>query len=49
MKKMKIDLKAKVCKERLFSVAIHPMKDKILAMAGDKWGSLGFWNAVSNC
>ncbi|XP_070200372.1 WD repeat-containing protein 76-like [Littorina saxatilis] len=44
MKKMRITTKAKACKDRLMSVAVHPTTDKVLAMAGDKWGRLGFWN-----
>ncbi|XP_076471667.1 WD repeat-containing protein 76-like [Babylonia areolata] len=44
MKKMSISTKAKACKDRLFSVALHPANDRVLAMAGDKWGRLGFWD-----
>lgn len=47
MKKMHITTKAKACKDRLFSVAVHPTTEKVLAMAGDKWGRLGFWDIVS--
>lgn len=35
---------AKVCPERIYSVACHPSPDKIIACAGDKWGNLGIWN-----
>ena len=48
MKKMHIRIKAKVCKDRLFSVAVHSTTDKVIAMAGDKWGRLGLWDIVSD-
>jgi len=35
---------AKVVKERIFSVAIHPMEDKVLAAAGGKLGGIGLWD-----
>merc|ERR1740129_1094090 len=35
---------AKVVKERIFSVAVHPMETKVLAAAGDKWGGIGLWD-----
>ena len=38
---------AKVTKDRIFSVAIHPSERKVLACAGDKWGKIGFWDVVS--
>ena len=38
---------AKVTKDRIFSVAVHPSKRKILACAGDKWGKIGLWDVVS--
>ena len=44
---MKIEAKAKACKDRLFSVAVNPTTDMVLAMDGDKWGRLGLWNIVS--
>nr|KAG5694010.1 hypothetical protein BaRGS_002464 [Batillaria attramentaria] len=47
LKKMQITTKAKLCKDRLFSVALHPSSTKVLAMAGDKWGRLGFWDIES--
>ncbi|CAG8615700.1 6242_t:CDS:1 [Acaulospora morrowiae] len=34
----------KVTPERIHCVAVHPAKDKILVAAGDKVGSLGFWD-----
>jgi WD repeat-containing protein 76 len=34
----------KVTPERIYCISIHPSKDKILASAGDKQGSLGFWD-----
>ena len=37
---------AKVTKDRIFSVAIHPTETKVLAIAGDKWGKIGFWDLV---
>ena len=47
MRAMRITTKAKACKDRLFSLAVHPTRDKLLAVAGDKWGRLGFWDIVS--
>lgn len=41
--------KIKVCKDRLFSVAVHPSSTKVIAVAGDKWGQMGFWDVVSYC
>lgn len=38
----------KVSSERIYSVAVHPSKDKILVAAGDKVGSLGFWDVKEN-
>ena len=38
---------AKVTKDRVFSVAVHPTREKVLVMAGDKWGKIGFWDLVS--
>jgi len=34
----------KVTPERIYCISVHPSKDKILASAGDKQGSLGFWD-----
>ena len=39
---------AKVTKERIYSVAIHPSREKVLVCAGDKSGSLGMWDVVSS-
>jgi hypothetical protein len=33
----------KVAPERIFSVAWHPGAQKLVALAGDKWGRLGVW------
>lgn len=40
------DRVAKVVPNRIFSMAIHPSEDMVLAVAGGKWGKLGFWNVV---
>ncbi|PVD34093.1 hypothetical protein C0Q70_05356 [Pomacea canaliculata] len=40
--------KIKVCKDRLFSVAVHPSSTKVIAVAGDKWGQMGFWDVESD-
>ena len=37
---------AKVTKDRIFSVAIHPTEEKVLVIGGDKWGKVGFWDVV---
>ncbi|GBC32820.2 WD repeat-containing protein [Rhizophagus irregularis DAOM 181602=DAOM 197198] len=34
----------KVTPERIYCISVHPSKDKILVSAGDKQGSLGFWD-----
>ncbi|CAG8636451.1 13334_t:CDS:1, partial [Acaulospora colombiana] len=34
----------KVTPERIYCAAVHPARDKILVAAGDKVGSLGFWD-----
>ncbi|XP_064634938.1 WD repeat-containing protein 76-like [Lineus longissimus] len=49
MKKMKINEKqvTKVVSSRIFSVAIHPSQTKVLAVAGDKGGQIGFWDVES--
>lgn len=44
---LRADRVAKVVPDRIFSLAIHPTEDKMLVMAGDKWGKLGFWDVVS--
>ncbi len=43
---IKAEQVAKVVPQRIFSMAIHPSEDKILAIAGDKWGRLGIWDVV---
>ncbi|XP_046559731.1 WD repeat-containing protein 76-like [Haliotis rubra] len=42
------DRVAKVVKDRIFSIKIHPTKDKVLVAAGDKWGRVGFWDVMSS-
>ncbi|XP_071104908.1 WD repeat-containing protein 76-like [Haliotis cracherodii] len=42
------DRVAKVVKDRIFSIAIHPSKDKVLVAVGDKWGRVGFWDVMSS-
>ncbi|XP_033751817.1 WD repeat-containing protein 76-like [Pecten maximus] len=37
---------AKVVRERIFSVDIHPSEDKVLVVAGDKWGAVGLWDVM---
>ncbi|CAG8734532.1 26492_t:CDS:2, partial [Racocetra persica] len=34
----------KVTPERIYCIAIHPAKEKVLVAAGDKTGWLGFWD-----
>ena len=36
----------KVVPERIYSVAVHPSSEKILACAGDKKGYVGLWDVV---
>ena len=38
---------AKVTKERIYSVAVHPSREKVLVCGGDKGGRLGMWDVVS--
>ncbi|XP_053128443.1 WD repeat-containing protein 76 isoform X2 [Hemicordylus capensis] len=38
------DAVAKVVKNRIHSVAIHPSESRTLVAAGDKWGQMGLWN-----
>ncbi len=38
---------AKVTRDRVYSVAIHPGQDNVLVCAGDKRGRLGIWDVVS--
>ncbi|KAJ1179158.1 hypothetical protein NDU88_004394 [Pleurodeles waltl] len=35
---------AKVTKNRIFSLAIHPSETRTLVAAGDKWGEVGVWH-----
>lgn len=35
---------AKVVRDRIFSVAVHPSQSRILVAAGDKWGQVGLWD-----
>jgi len=39
---------AKVVPERIFSVALHPSPHKIIAVAGDKRGHIGFWDTAAD-
>lgn len=45
------DLKSKSCvvkvfRDRIYSMAIHPTPDRVMAVAGSKEGELGFWDAT---
>ncbi len=46
--KIRGELVAKVVPQRIFSIAVHPRADKVLACVGDKWGRLGIWDVVSD-
>jgi len=35
---------AKVCPDRIYSMAVHPSMDKLVVCAGDKVGHIGIWN-----
>jgi len=35
---------AKVTSNRIFSLAVHPTKNKLLVAAGEKWGDIGIWD-----
>jgi len=37
---------AKVVPDRIFSVALHPGGEKLVAAAGDKWGKVGLWDCL---
>ena len=37
---------SKVVPSRIFSVAVHPNVERVLAACGDKWGRLGLWHVV---
>nr|XP_008118629.2 PREDICTED: WD repeat-containing protein 76 [Anolis carolinensis] len=38
------DSVAKVVRDRIYSVAVHPSESKTLVAAGDKWGQIGLWD-----
>lgn len=38
---------AKVVQERIYSMAVHPNREKIIVSAGSKSGSLGIWDATA--
>ncbi|XP_064601418.1 WD repeat-containing protein 76-like [Liolophura sinensis] len=42
--KLTSDRVAKVVPDRVFSVAIHPTRDKVLVAGGGKWGAVGLWD-----
>ena len=35
---------AKLVKDRIFSIAMHPSPSKVLVAAGDTWGRVGLWD-----
>ncbi|XP_058011726.1 WD repeat-containing protein 76 isoform X2 [Ahaetulla prasina] len=39
---------AKVVKNRIYSVAVHPSESRTLVAAGDKWGQIGIWDLDSS-
>ncbi|KAG8718967.1 hypothetical protein FRC08_003948 [Ceratobasidium sp. 394] len=45
LKKLVVTSRAKVCKERIYSIAYHPTITKDVVFFGDKSGSLGIWDA----
>ncbi|QRW00614.1 DNA damage-binding protein CMR1 [Ceratobasidium sp. AG-Ba] len=45
LQKLVVTRRAKVCKERIYSVAYHPIITKDVVLFGDKNGSLGIWDA----
>ncbi|XP_055945376.1 WD repeat-containing protein 76-like [Argiope bruennichi] len=49
-KKMKIDESkiAKVVNGRITAMALHPMKEKVIVSAGNKYGAIGFWHVNSD-
>ncbi|CAL1292691.1 unnamed protein product [Larinioides sclopetarius] len=49
-KNMKIDESkiAKVVNGRITAMAIHPMKEKVIVSAGNKYGAIGFWHVNSD-
>ncbi|KAG8678979.1 hypothetical protein FRC09_019370 [Ceratobasidium sp. 395] len=45
LKKLVVTSRARVCKERIYSVAYHPIVTKDIILFGDKSGTLGVWDA----
>ncbi|KAG8734363.1 hypothetical protein FRC11_004369 [Ceratobasidium sp. 423] len=45
LKKMTLVSRAKVCKERVYSAAYHPIMTKDVIFFGDKAGTIGIWDA----
>ncbi|KAH7340695.1 WD40 repeat-like protein [Rhizoctonia solani] len=45
LKKLTLVSRAKVCKERVYSVAYHPITTKDVIFFGDKVGTIGIWDA----
>ena len=39
---------AKIVPEKILSMAFHPTSTRPILCAGDKWGSIGFWDIVSH-
>ncbi|KAH0620146.1 hypothetical protein JD844_014779 [Phrynosoma platyrhinos] len=38
------DSVAKVVRNRIYSIAVHPSESRTLVAAGDKWGQVGLWD-----
>ncbi|CAE6429650.1 unnamed protein product [Rhizoctonia solani] len=45
LKKLTLVSRAKVCKERVYSAAYHPITTKDVIFFGDKAGTIGIWDA----
>ncbi|CAE6491733.1 unnamed protein product [Rhizoctonia solani] len=45
LKKLSLVSRAKVCKERVYSIAYHPITTKDVIFFGDKAGTIGIWDA----
>ncbi|QRW26986.1 WD repeat-containing protein [Rhizoctonia solani] len=45
LKKLTLVSRAKVCKERIYSAAYHPITTKDVIFFGDKAGTIGIWDA----
>ncbi|KAF8610583.1 WD40 repeat-like protein [Ceratobasidium sp. AG-I] len=45
LKGLVVSSRAKVCKDRIYSIAYHPITTKDVILFGDKSGSLGIWDA----